>query len=51
MREDYIRAVKMFDRKPSILYNMIIKSLIHCWDNSEQNAKILSQFDVDVPPE
>ena len=37
-----MRAVKMFDRKPSTLYTMIVKSLIHCLDNFEQNAKILN---------
>ena len=36
------RAVKMFGRKPSMLFTMIVKSLIHCWDNFEQNAKILN---------
>ena len=41
-RRHYIRAVKMFDRKPSMLYTMIVKSLIHCWDNFEQNAKMLA---------
>ena len=41
-RRHYIRAVKMFDRKPSMLYTMIVKSLIHCWDNFEQNAKMPS---------
>ena len=41
-RRHYIRAVKMFDRKPSMLYTMIVKSLLHCWDNFEQNAKMLS---------
>ena len=41
-RRHYIRAVKMFDRKPSMLYTMIVKSLIHCWDNFEQNAKMTS---------
>ena len=40
-RRHYIRAVKMFDRKPSMLYTMILKSLIHRWDNFEQNAKML----------
>ena len=40
-RRHYIRAVKAFDRKPSILYTMIVKSLIHCWDNFEQNVKML----------
>ena len=38
-RRHYIRAVKIFDRKPSMLYTMIVKSLIHCWDNFEQNAR------------
>ena len=42
-RRHYIRAVKMFDRKPSVLYTMIVKSLIHCWDNFEQNAKMLAR--------
>ena len=36
----YIREVKMFDRKPSMLYTMIIKSLVYCWDNFEQNGKM-----------
>ena len=42
-RRHYIRAVKVFDRKPSMLYTMIVKSLIHCWDNFEQNARILAR--------
>ena len=37
----YTRAVKMFDRKPSVLYTMIVKSLIYCWGNFEQNASII----------
>ena len=41
-RRHYIRAVKMFDRKLSMLYIMIVKSLMHCWDNCEQNPKMLS---------
>ena len=41
-RIHYIRALKMFDRKPSMLYTMIVKSLIYCWDNFEQNAKMTS---------
>ena len=40
-RRHYIRAV-MFDRKPSVLYTMIVKSLIHSWDNFEQNATMLN---------
>ena len=31
----YTRKVKIFVRKPSNLYTMILKSLIHCWDNFE----------------
>ena len=42
-RRHYIRAIKMFDRKPSLLYIMIVKSLIHCWDNCEQNGRMLAQ--------
>ena len=42
-RRHNIRAVKMFDRKPSMLYTMIVKSLIHCWDNFEQNARMLAR--------
>ena len=42
-RRHYIRAVKIFDRKFSMLYAMILKSLIHCWDNFEQNAMILAR--------
>ena len=49
-RRHYINVVKMLDKKPSMLYTMIAKSLIHCWDNSEQNAKILNYFDVDALP-
>ena len=41
-RRHYIRAVKMFGRKLSMLCTMILKSLIYCWDNFEQNAKMLS---------
>ena len=29
-RRHYIRAVKVFDRKTSMLYTMILRSLIHC---------------------
>ena len=42
-RRHYIRAVKMFDRKLSMLYTMIVKPLINCWDNFEQTAKILAR--------
>ena len=40
-RRHYIRAVKMFGRNPSILYTIIVKSLVHCWNNFQQNAKML----------
>ena len=43
-RRHYIRVVKMFDRKPSMLYNLILKSLVHCWDNFEQNARMTLNF-------
>ena len=43
-RRHYIRAVKMFDRKPSMLHTMIVKALIHCWDNCEQNARMTLNF-------
>ena len=43
-RRHYIRAVKMFDRKPSMLYTMIVKSLVHYWDNFEQNARMTLNF-------
>ena len=39
-RRHYIRAVKMFGRNPSIPYTMIVKSLVHCWNNFQQNAKM-----------
>ena len=39
-----IREVKMFDRKPSMLYIMIVKPFLHCWDNFEQNAGMTLNF-------
>ena len=41
-RRHYVREVRAFYRKPSMLYTMIVKSLIHSWDNFEQNAKMTS---------
>ena len=38
----YISAVKAFDRKSSMLYTMIVRSLIHCWDNFDPNVKMTS---------
>ena len=43
-RRHYIRPVRMFDRKPSMLYTIIVKSLIHWWDNVEQNARMALNF-------
>ena len=40
-RRHYIRAVKRYNENSSMLYTMIVKFLIHCWDNFEQNAKML----------
>ena len=40
-RRHYIRAVKGYNENLSVLYTMIVKYLIHCWDNFEQNAKML----------
>ena len=42
-RRHYIKAVKMFDRSLSMLYTMIVRSLLHCWDNFEQNARMLAR--------
>ena len=41
-RRHYIKAVKMSDRNPSMLYTMIVRCLIHCWGNFEQNVKMTS---------
>ena len=41
-RRHYIRAVKMFDRRPSMLYTMTATSLVHVWDNFEENVKMLN---------
>ena len=43
-RRHYISAVKMFNRDLSMFYTMIVKSLVHYWDNFEQNARILARF-------
>ena len=41
-RRHYIRAVRAFYRKSSMLYTKIVKSLIYCCDNFEPNAKVTS---------
>ena len=38
-RRHYKRVIKTFDRKLSILYIMIVKSLMHCSDNFKQNVR------------
>ena len=42
-RRHYIRPVKMLDKKSSMLYTMLVKSFIYCWDNFEKNAKMLAR--------
>ena len=42
-RRHYIRTVKIFDRNLSMLYTMIVKSLVHCLENFEPNARMLTQ--------
>ena len=42
-RRHYIRAVKMYDRKPSMLNTITARSLIQCWDNFEHNARMLAR--------
>ena len=39
----YIRAVKGYNENHSMLYTLIVKSLIRSWDNFEQNAKMLAR--------
>ena len=41
-RRHYSRAVKMVDRKLSMLHSIIVNSLIHCWNNFEQNVRMTS---------
>ena len=43
-RRHYIGVVRMFHIKPSVLYTMTVKSLVHCWDNLEQNARMTLNF-------
>ena len=47
-RRHYVRAVKAFDRKPSMLYTMIVKSLIHGWDNFQKNVKTAIKYHDDI---
>ena len=41
-RRHCIRAVRIFDRKPSMPQTMIVQSLIHCWDDFEQNTNMVA---------
>ena len=41
-RWHYIQVIKRYHENPSMLYIMIVRSLIYCWDNFEQNAKMLN---------
>ena len=43
-RRYYKRIGKMFDRKPSMLYTMIVISLINCFDNFERNVRMKLNF-------
>ena len=47
-RRHYVRAVKAFDRKPSMLYTMIVKCLIHGWDNFQKNVKTAIKYHDDI---
>ena len=40
-RRHYIQAVKGYHENLSMLYTITVKSLVHYWDNFEQNAKML----------
>ena len=40
-RRHYIRAVKGYHENLSMLYAITVKSLVHYWNNFEQNAKML----------
>ena len=43
-RRHYLRAVKMFDGKPSMLYTMIVEFSMHCWDSFEQNVRMVTKY-------
>ena len=40
-RKHYIRAVKRYYENPLMLYTMVAASLVHVWDNFEQNVELL----------
>ena len=39
-RRHYIGVIKMYERKTSMLYTFIVKSLTRCWNNSLQKPKM-----------
>ena len=41
-RRHYIQAAKRYPENPSMLYTLIVVSLVRAWDNFEQNAKMLN---------
>ena len=40
-RKHYIRTVRRHYKNPSMLYTMVAASLVHVWDNFEQNMELL----------
>ena len=42
-RKHYIRAVRRYYNNPSMLYTMVAASLVHVWDNFEQNVELLEK--------
>ena len=47
-RRHYIQAVKRYHQNPSILYTMIVGSLIQRWYNFEQNTRMLGWSGADT---
>ena len=42
-RRHYIQAVKRYHENPSMLYTLIVVSLVRTWNNFEQNEKTLAR--------
>ena len=42
-RRQYIQAVKRYHGNPSMLYTLIVVSLVRTWNNFEQNEKTLAR--------
>ena len=40
-KKHYIRAVRRYYDNPSMLYTMVAASLVHVWDNFEQNVELV----------